>query len=62
MMTETDEQQEAKHEFIIVLKSDCQDRNTSGKADTSVDLWIHSNPSQIVLMLHLLGREMRRPS
>jgi len=62
MMTETDEQQDAEHEFIIVLRSDYQDRNTSGKANTSVDLWIQSNPSQIVLMIHLLGRDMRRPS
>lgn len=62
MMTETDEQQDAEHEFIIALNSDYHDCNTYGKFNTSVDLWIQSNPSQIVLILHLLGREMRRPS
>lgn len=62
MMTETDEQQDAEHEFIIASNSDDRDCNTSGMFNTRIGLWIQSDLIQTVLILHLLGREMRRPS
>lgn len=39
-MTETDEQQDAEHEFIIALNSDDRDYNTAGKFNIGTDLWI----------------------